>query len=60
VESACSVLGEDVVEDEVELAGDIIVLKVLLLFDLDGDFEYEVCVTNLGWEWDRRSGLDEK
>jgi hypothetical protein len=50
VESACSVLGEVAVEDEVELAGDIIVLKVLLLFDLDGDFEYEVCVTNLGWE----------
>lgn len=60
MESACNVFGEDVVEDEVELAGDIIVLKVLLLFDLDGDFEYEGWVTNLGWEWDRRSGLDEK
>jgi hypothetical protein len=60
VESACNVLGEDVVEEEVELLGETIVLKVVLLFDLDGDFEYEDCVTNLGCEWDRRSGLDEK
>jgi hypothetical protein len=60
VESACRVLGEDVAEEEVELLGEAIVLKVLLLFDLGGGFEYEDCVTNLGWEWDRRSGLDEK
>jgi hypothetical protein len=60
VESACNVLGEDAAEEEVELVGETLVLKALLLFDLDGDFEYEDCVTNLGWEWDLRSGLDEK
>jgi hypothetical protein len=60
VESACKVVGDDVAEEEVELLGEDIVLKVLLFFDLDGDFEYEGCVTNLGWECDRRSGLDEK
>jgi hypothetical protein len=36
------------------------VLKALWLCDLDGDFEYDGCATNLGWEWDRRSGPDEK
>ena len=54
------VLGEDAAEEEVELGGDILVLKALLLLDLDGDFEYEGCDTNLGWEWDLRSELDEK
>lgn len=47
-------------DEEAELEGETIVLKEVLLFDLDGDFEYEDCVTNLGCEWDRRSGLDEK
>jgi hypothetical protein len=60
VESACNVLGEDATEEEVELVGETLVLKALLLFDLDWDFGYEDCVTNLGWEWDLRSGLDEK
>ena len=60
MESAWIVLGEDAAEEDVELGGDILVLKALLLLDLDGDFEYEGCVTNLGWEWDLRSGLDEK
>ena len=54
------VLGEDTAEEEVELGGDILVLKAVLLLDLDGDFEYEGCDTNLGWEWDLRSELDEK
>jgi hypothetical protein len=36
------------------------VLKPLLLFDLDGVFIYEDCVTNFGWEWERRSELEEK
>ena len=40
--------------------GDIIVPKPVLLFDLEGSFEYDDCVTNFGWEWDRRSELDEK
>lgn len=53
------VLGEEAVEEEAELGGDILVLKALLLLDLDGDFEYEGCDTNLGCEWDLRSGLDE-
>ena len=54
------VLGEDAAEELAELVGDTIVLKAVLLFDLDGVFEYEDCVTNLGCEWDRRSELDEK
>ena len=60
MESACKVLGEEFVEDEVELEGEIRVLNVVLLFDLESELEYEDCDTNLGCEWDRRSGLDEK
>ena len=59
-ESACKVLGEDCVEDEVELLGEIIVPNAALLFDLDGVSEYDGCVPNLGCEWDRRNALDEK
>lgn len=36
------------------------VLNPLLLFDLDGVFVYDGCVTNLGCECERRSELDEK
>ncbi len=53
------VLGEDAADEEVELGGDNLVLKALLVLDLDGDFEYEGCDTNLGCEWDLRSELDE-
>jgi hypothetical protein len=49
-ESACKVLGEDCVEEDVELLGDTIVPKPELLFDLDGVFEYDGCVTNFGCE----------
>jgi len=60
VESACKVLGDDVAEEDVELLGDITGLQPVLLFGLEGVFEYDDCVTNLGCECDRRSGLDEK
>ena len=60
VESAVRVRGEDGTDEEAEWGGETTVLKLLLLFDLDGVFEYDDCVTNLGWEWDRRRGLEEK
>ena len=60
VESACRVLGEDSVEEDVELLGETIVSNPVLLFGLDGGLGYDDCVTNFGCEWDRRSVLDEK
>jgi hypothetical protein len=50
------------VEDEAELVGEgeIMVLNPPLPFDLEGDLGYDCWVTNLGCEWDRRSGLEEK
>lgn len=60
VDSAINVLGDEGVEEGDEFEGEIMVLKPLLLFDLDGLFEYEGCVTNFGCECDRRSELEEK
>ena len=37
-------------EEEAELDGEMIVLNPLLLFDLDGLFVYDGCVTNFGCE----------
>jgi hypothetical protein len=55
------VRGEDGAEELAELTGEIMGLKLLLLFDLEGAFGYDCCwMMNFGWEWDRRSGLDEK
>jgi hypothetical protein len=49
-ESACKVLGEDCVEEEAELLGEIFVPNPELLFDFGGLFEYDDCVTNFGCE----------
>jgi hypothetical protein len=60
VESAVRVLGEEVVEEDGELSGEIIVWKALLLLDLEGAFAYDDWVTNLGCECERRSEPEEK
>lgn len=52
--------GDEGAVESGEFVGEIMVLKLLLLLDRDGDFEYAGCVTNFGCEWERRSGLDEK
>lgn len=58
-ESAGSVLGEELTDEDAELEGEWM-LKVLLDLDLVGVLENEGWVMNFGCEWDRRSGPDEK
>jgi hypothetical protein len=50
VESACKVLGDDCVEEDGELLGETMVPNPELLFDLEGVFGYDDCVTNFGCE----------
>jgi hypothetical protein len=50
VESACKVLGDDCVEEDAELLGETMVPNPELLFDLEGVFGYDDCVTNFGCE----------
>jgi hypothetical protein len=50
VESACNVRGDDVVEEQVEFDGDIIVPNPLLDLGLDGVVGYDWWFMNFGCE----------
>lgn len=60
MESACNVWGEDSPDEVLELVGETVVLKEALLLDLGALCPKEDCVMNFGWEWDRRSEVEEK